>query len=375
GVLVHYRAVRPAGADQVAPSHRLPRAGEQAGEQSELGWGQRGRARAGGDRVRDRVETEAGGLDRTVGAAAASECVQPSHDLDERERLRDVVVAAGVEAGEAVGKLVPRSQEQQRRLDAARPQRLAEVAAVGVGQADVDDEQVRRYGIDAGEQVGPGRDRLRLEPLLGQTALQHATQLGIVLGDQHAGSRHSSRSIAPSGIRLIPAAATTAAIAPPATAAAARPPRNGQGAARWSGGGSNTCCSIATSISASSQPSNAASASAAPSTSAVSVQRKAAISLRPAPSAAMVANSCRRSASATATKSAMAAAASARAKLSSIRLMPPRSTVVIELTVCAVCWRMFFTSVPCARVCAATSLEAATGSPLALTKRTFGPGS
>ena len=89
----------------------------------------------------------------------------------------------------------------------------------------------------------------------------------------------------------------------------------------------------------------------------------------------MVANSCRRSASATATKSAIAAAASASAKPSSIRLMPPRSTVVIELTVCAVCWRMFFTSVPCARVCAATCLEAATGSPLALTKRTFGPGS
>src|SRR5439155_1367266 len=136
-------------------------------------------------------------------------------------------------------------------------------------------------------------------------------------------------------MRLIPAAATNAAIAPPATAAAARPPRKNQGGARWSGGGSNTCCSIATSISASSQPRSAASASAAPRTSTVSVQRKAAISRKPAPSAAMVANSCRRSASATATKSAIAAAASTSAKVSSIRLIPPRSTVVIELTVCA----------------------------------------
>src|SRR5438067_10474697 len=131
-----------------------------------------------------------------------------------------------------------------------------------------------RLGIDACEQLGAGRDCLGCEALFGQAPLQHVAELRIILGDQHAWLRHSSRSIAPSGIRLIPAAATTAAIAPPARAAAARPPRNGQGAARWSGGGSKTCCSIATSISARSQPSNAASARAALSTNAVSVQRK-----------------------------------------------------------------------------------------------------
>src|SRR2546422_8332563 len=120
--------------------------------------------------------------------------------------------------------------------------------------------------MDAREQLGPGRDCLRREALFGQPALQHVAELRIVLDDQHAWLGHSSRSIAPSGIRRIPAAATTAAIAPPATAAAARPPKKAHGAARWSGGGSNTCCSIATSISASSQPRNAASASAALST-------------------------------------------------------------------------------------------------------------
>jgi len=52
----------------------------------------------------------------------------------------------------------------------------------------------------------------------------------------------------------------------------------------------------------------------------------------------MVANSCRRSASATATYSAIVAAASARRNASSIRLIPRRSTVVMELTVCTI-WR------------------------------------
>src|SRR5437763_4809952 len=318
---------------------------------------------------------QAGGFDHAVGTGAASECLQAGDDLGEGERLRDVVVAAGVEARETVGERVTGGEEQHRRLDAACPERLAEVAPVRVWEADVDDEQVRWVRADAREQLGPGRDRSRREPLLGQTALQHAAELRIVLGDQHAWLRHSPRSIAPSGIRLIPTAATRAAIAPPAMAAAARPPRKAHGAARWSGGGSNTCCNIATSISASSQPSNAASARAALSTSAVSVQRKAAISRRLAPRAAMVANSCRRSASATATKSAIAAAASASAKPSSIRLMPPRSTVVIEATVCAACWRLLLTNVPWARVWAATRLATATGSPLVLTNSTFGPGS
>ena len=46
---------------------------------------------------------------------------------------------------------------------------------------------------------------------------------------------------------------------------------------------------------------------------------------------------------------------------------------MIELTVCAVCWRMSLTVVPSARVAAATRRATAAGSPLALAKTTFGP--
>ena len=75
-------------------------------------------------------------------AGAPQERRRPGHELGERERLREVVVAAGVEAGEPVGERVARGQEQHGRPDPLRAHGLADVAAVGVRQADVEDEQI-----------------------------------------------------------------------------------------------------------------------------------------------------------------------------------------------------------------------------------------
>ena len=68
--------------------------------------------------------------------------------------------------------------------------RLAEVAAVGVGQADVDHEHVGRDMLDALERLVAGRDRLDLETLLAKAAAEHAAQVGIVLDDEHLGAEH-----------------------------------------------------------------------------------------------------------------------------------------------------------------------------------------
>src|SRR6478752_9165765 len=87
------------------------------------------------------------------------------------------------------------------------------------------------------------------EPLLAQAAQNGAAQLGVVLRDQDSRLGHSSRSMAPSGIRPIPRMVRKAAIVPAASADAASIARNTQGTVSWLGGGSNTCCSIATSIS------------------------------------------------------------------------------------------------------------------------------
>ena len=83
--------------------------------------------------------------------------------LGEVQRLGQVVVAAGAEAGEPVGDGVAGREEQHRGVDAVRAQRLADVAPVGVGQADVDDEPVGRCMPDEAIASRPVRP-LRSKP-------------------------------------------------------------------------------------------------------------------------------------------------------------------------------------------------------------------
>ena len=82
------------------------------------------------------------------------------------ERLGQVAVGSGGEPGQSVGEVVAGRQEDDRGGEPARPQRLADVPAVRVGQADVQDD---------------GRG---VEVLVEQAAAQHATQGVIVLDDQ-----------------------------------------------------------------------------------------------------------------------------------------------------------------------------------------------
>ena len=92
-----------------------------------------------------------------------------------------------------------------------------------------------------------------------------------------------------------------------------------------------------------------------------------------APTAAIVASSCRRSASATVTNNHIAPAARAIANAFSMSLIPVRSTVVIELTVWTVWSRMFFTTAPSRLVTAATRRDTAGGSPLDFANTTLAP--
>ena len=123
----------------------LPGRPGQRGEQAKLGRSERPRRAVARDGVLGRVEREAEHGDLAgLGRRAAQQRAQPDDDLLDVKRLGDVVIAAGVEAGQAIGQRVARGQEQHRREHAAGAHRLAEVAAVGVGQADVDDERVGR---------------------------------------------------------------------------------------------------------------------------------------------------------------------------------------------------------------------------------------
>ena len=110
--------------------------------------------------------------------------------LSDLERLRQVVVAAGAETGEPVGQRVARGQEDHRRHHAVRTQRLADVAPVGVGQADVEHQQVGRLRAEALDRFVPGHRRVDREVFGLESAREDRPQLAVVLADPDSRDCH-----------------------------------------------------------------------------------------------------------------------------------------------------------------------------------------
>ena len=134
--------------------------------------------------MRDRVEPQCPRLDREIGRGASKQRPQAGDQLGERKRLRQVVVAAGAEARQPVGERITRRQEQHRRLDPLRPDRLADVTPVGIGQPDVDDEHVGGVARHSIEQLSSRPDAVSREALFAEPADDHRAKLEIVLDDQ-----------------------------------------------------------------------------------------------------------------------------------------------------------------------------------------------
>ena len=93
----------------------------------------------------------AGGEHLVLGAllGPAEDRLDPGGELARRERLRDVVVGAELEAGDPVGLLVARGQHHDRhlRLGAHLP---ADLEAVDPGQADVEHDEPDRVAAQLG---------------------------------------------------------------------------------------------------------------------------------------------------------------------------------------------------------------------------------
>ncbi len=200
GVVVDDGAVRPGGLHELAPPHgRAGRGGEPC-QDPELRRGQLTALVAAPHRMGRRVEPHPVGLHGQVGAAAADQGAEPRDELGEGERLRHVVVAARREPGQPVGERVAGGQEEHRRANAAGAQCLDDVAAVGIGQTDVDDERVGLVHPDLVEQLAGGRRRRHVKAFLAEAAAQQRTQLRVVLQHDHPRLHHSTFSIARAGV-------------------------------------------------------------------------------------------------------------------------------------------------------------------------------
>ena len=161
--------VRP-GLELVAPDaledevagHHLARVEHEQLEQRVLGAGEVEVAVAAWGHAR--VHGHVADLERLVAQLAAAAAQQGAHagdQLVERERLDQVVVGAGVEAGDAVGDGVARREHQHRHAGARRAQPLAHLDAVDARHHQVQDDHLGPQDGDRLERlvaVGGHRD-------------------------------------------------------------------------------------------------------------------------------------------------------------------------------------------------------------------------
>ena len=118
-----------------------------------------------------------------VGICSPQQRVQAGDELTEGERFGDIVVAAGAEAGDAIGCGIERGQEEHGRADALCAEGLAEVAAVGVLEPDVDDEDVGRAFAVLSQCRFRALAAHDLETFLAESLDEEAAKVVIVLHD------------------------------------------------------------------------------------------------------------------------------------------------------------------------------------------------
>ena len=140
------------------------------------------------DRVRGSRRTSPISITSSAGAgsarAAAQDGADPGDQLGHAERLHEVVVGAELEPHDAVG-LEPAGGEHDDRHPRRRADRPADVAAVDVGQHEVEQDDVRLVPAHRLEPRRAGRGDLDPVPLALQRRSQRVRDRLLVLDDDH----------------------------------------------------------------------------------------------------------------------------------------------------------------------------------------------
>ena len=138
---------------------------------------------------RARVEADVADLDhvgrrRRIRSAAAEDGADAGDQLGHAERLHEVVVGAELEPHDAIG-LEPSGGEHDDRHPRRRADRPADVAAVDVGQHEVEQDDVRLVPAHRLEPRRAGRGDLDSVPLALQRRSQRVRDGLLVLDDDH----------------------------------------------------------------------------------------------------------------------------------------------------------------------------------------------
>ena len=154
--------VVPGVVEDPVATQDLVRVQQEEAQQAELLGAQRQWLATVPDHPRRRVEGQRSERqDRRQGATRpAQESADARQQFLEGERLDEVVVGAAVQAGDLVGRRIPRRQHQHRQREALLAELPAESEPVDAGQHDVEDQQVvgelvgRAGGVE-GRRAGP----------------------------------------------------------------------------------------------------------------------------------------------------------------------------------------------------------------------------
>ena len=143
-------------------------------------------SRPRGPRAARRVDAQVADHDRADGsrrsARAAQQGQQARDQLLHRERLDQVVVGAGLQAGDTVGHLVACGEDEDRR--ARRPPAAGrDRASVEVGHRDVEDDRRGRLPRRR-PRAPPARRRPDGEALEAQGALEGLANGGVIVDDE-----------------------------------------------------------------------------------------------------------------------------------------------------------------------------------------------
>ena len=118
-----------------------------------------------------------------------------SEELEEGKRLGQVVVGAGVEALDDVGESVTGGEHEDGSLFAAEPEAFGDFEAVGAGEHDVEEDEVK--GAAAGKLEGGATIAGKVDGvgLFAEATDQEVGHFGVVFDDQdvHGSSRGNSR--------------------------------------------------------------------------------------------------------------------------------------------------------------------------------------
>src|SRR5581483_4392621 len=162
-------------------------------EERELARREDEAARSAADLARQRVENDvadADGCGAGVRATAPEEGADARHELVGVERLREIVVGAGLEAADAIGDGGASAEHEGGRVDAHTAKLANDLESVTPRQSDVQDDEVGPMLERARESSFAVARGTHAKAVFGEQLTQKLDQIAVVLDDEDGSDRH-----------------------------------------------------------------------------------------------------------------------------------------------------------------------------------------